>query len=313
MTRISNITYDCLCEVLSVVTWRKETFERLVRGLLRDQPELLAQVSFSGTKREAANKIVNALMSNEQRYSGLALRIMDELVTMDRFPDLDRLAGKERIERQGDAERAIASLKASLEKESLAREEAETAHQNIDEYRKETQQKVSFKANLSQLKESYIALTMQQDHPQERGRALEKLLHDLFALFNLEPRMSYSSDIDQVDGSFRLDTDDYLIEAKWTRKPLGRDQADVFAQKIARRGKLAVGLLVSVNSFSEPLKTAYETSSPFITMDGSDLFYVLDSRCRLDEMLLAKKRHVNDTGSCYLPLTGWQQTADAPR
>lgn len=303
MIRISTASYENLREALSVVTWYKRSFERLARGLLRDQPELLAQLSFSGTKRETANMVVDILMSDERRYSDLTLEIMGELASMERFPDFDRLEDKDRLKRQREAERAVTNLKASLKKESSARDEAAAKRQKIDEYRKESQQQASFKANLDRLKKSYLALTQQQEHPQERGLALEKLLNDLFALFDLEPRLAYSSNVDQVDGSFRLDTDDYLIEAKWTQKPLGRDQADIFVQKIARRGKLAVGLLVSINGFSEPLRAAYATSSSFITMDGSDLFLVLDDRWPLDEALLAKKRHVNETGSCHMPLT----------
>ena len=303
MTRISTASYENLREALSVVTWYKRSFERLARGLLRGQPELLAQLSFSGSKRETANMVVDILMGNEQRYSDLTLEIMGELASMERFPDFDRLADKDRLKRQKDAERAVTNLKASLKKESSARDEVATTRRKIDKYREESQRQASFKANLDSLKESYLALSRQQEHPQERGLALEKLLNDLFALFDLEPRLAYSSNVDQVDGSFRLDTDDYLIEAKWTQKPLGRDQADVFVQKIARRGKLAVGLLVSINGFSESLRAAYATSSSFITMDGSDLFLVLDSRWPLDEALLAKKRHVNETGSCHMPLT----------
>lgn len=303
MTRISTASYENLREALSVVTWYKRSFERLVKGLLRSQHELLAQLSFSGTKRETANMVVDILMSDERRYSDLTLEIMGELASMERFPDFDRLEDKDRLKRQREAERAVTNLKASLKKESPARDEAAAKRQKIDEYRKESQQQASFKANLDSLKKSYLALTQQQEHPQERGLALEKLLNDLFALFDLEPRLAYSSNVDQVDGSFRLDTDDYLIEAKWTQKPLGRDQADIFVQKIARRGKLAVGLLVSINGFSEPLRAAYATSSSFITMDGSDLFLVLDDRWPLDEALLAKKRHVNETGSCHMPLT----------
>ena len=303
MTRISTTSYENLREALSVVTWYKKSFERLVKGLLRSQPELLARLSFSGTKRETANMVVDILMSDERRYSDLTLEIMGELASMERFPDFDRLEDKDRLKRQREAERAVTNLKASLKKESSARDEAAAKRQKIDEYRKESQQQASFKANLDSLKKSYLVLTQQQEHPQERGLALEKLLNDLFALFDLEPRLAYSSNVDQVDGSFRLDTDDYLIEAKWTQKPLGRDQADIFVQKITRRGKLAVGLLVSINGFSEPLREAYATSSSFITMDGSDLFLVLDDRWPLDEALLAKKRHVNETGSCHMPLT----------
>ena len=55
MTRISTTSYENLREALSVVTWYKKSFERLVKGLLRSQPELLARLSFSGTKRETAN------------------------------------------------------------------------------------------------------------------------------------------------------------------------------------------------------------------------------------------------------------------
>jgi len=303
MTRISTTSYENLREALSVVTWYKKSFERLVKGLLRGHPELLAQLSFSETKRETANVVVDILMNDERRYSALTLEIMGELAAMEIFPDFDRLEKKDRLEKQRDAAQAVANLKTSLEKESSARDEVATTRRKIDEYREKSQRQASFKASLGNLKKTYLALTQQQENLQERGRALEKLLNDLFALFDLEPRLAYSSNVDQVDGSFRLDTDDYLIEAKWTQKPLGRDQADIFVQKITRRGKLAVGLLVSINGFSEPLREAYATSSSFITMDGSDLFLVLDDRWPLDEALLAKKRHVNETGSCHMPLT----------
>lgn len=257
----------------------------------------------SAPKHETADTIVDLLEHDESRYSDLTLEIMGQLAAMDRFPDFDRLGNEDRIERQRTAEQAVTDLKSALEKESSAKAGAEAARQEIKKYREDSRRAASFNAELDRLKESYLLLTQQQDHPQERGLALEKLLNALFALFDLEPRLAYSSDVDQVDDSFRLDTDDYLIEAKWTKSPLGRDQADIFTQKIARRGKLAVGLLVSINGFSEPLKTAYSTSSPFITMDGTDLFLVLEGRFKLDEALLTKKRHVNDTGSCHKPLT----------
>jgi hypothetical protein len=36
-------------------------------------------------------------------------------------------------------------------------------------------------------------------------------------------------------------------------------------------------------------------------MDGGDLMAILDERIRLDDMLRRKKRHMNETGSCYFP------------
>jgi hypothetical protein len=45
----------------------------------------------------------------------------------------------------------------------------------------------------------------------------------------------------------------------------------------------------------------YRSSSPFVVFTGDDLFMVLDGRIGLDDLLRAKKRHVNETGNCHLP------------
>jgi hypothetical protein len=76
---------------------------------------------------------------------------------------------------------------------------------------------------------------------------------------------------------------------------------DIFAAKVRRKGKNAVGLFISVNGFTEPFKAAYRESTPFITMDGADIYSVFENRVRLDDLIRAKKRHANETGSCFLP------------
>src|SRR5262249_41940034 len=106
---------------------------------------------------------------------------------------------------------------------------------------------------------------------------------------------------EQIDGSFTFDTDDYILEARWRADPADRGDGDIFASKVRRKGKNAVGLFVSVNSLTAALKQAYDESTPFITMDGADIYAVLDGRIRLDDLIRIKKRHANETGSCYLP------------
>jgi hypothetical protein len=39
-----------------------------------------------------------------------------------------------------------------------------------------------------------------------------------------------------------------------------------------------------------------------MTLNGDDLYSVLDGRIALDDVLRRKKRHANDTGSCYFPV-----------
>lgn len=57
--------------------------------------------------------------------------------------------------------------------------------------------------------------------PQERGLRFEGFLSDLFAAFNLAPRGAFRLVGEQIDGSFRLHTETYLLEAKWHGPQIG--------------------------------------------------------------------------------------------
>lgn len=138
--------------------------------------------------------------------------------------------------------------------------------------------------------------------PQKRGIDFEGLLTGLFDAYELMPRMGYTVASDQIVGAISFDSDDYIVEAKWTASPVERSTADIFATKVARAGKNGLGLFVSTSGFSAGFKETYSRSTPFITMDGVDLFAVLDGRIGLDDLLRAKKRHANETGSCFLPV-----------
>ncbi len=65
----------------------------------------------------------------------------------------------------------------------------------------------------------------------------------------------------------------------------------------------ALGLFVSVNSFSQDALDEYKTATPFITLDGADFFMILEERVRLDDLLRRKKRYANETGDCHFPAT----------
>ena len=74
----------------------------------------------------------------------------------------------------------------------------------------------------------------------------------------------------------------------------------MFAAKVRSKAKNAVGLFVSVNGFKSTFIERFKEGTPFITLDGGDLYLVLENRVRLDDLLRAKKRHANETGSCHL-------------
>lgn len=301
--RISTEAYDALREALAVITWFKPAFQSFVHAALREHPELLAPLNFSDTKRHVADALVATLVAKETRYQDVSLRLMMEIANKDRFPDIERRPEPDRSELLAQARAAVAELKRLV----VGHEEALADQRRLDEElrRHEEGSRVarSHSRELGALKERFISLQGQDDRRQARGYEFERLLSDLLALYDLEPRLSYVTDSEQIDGSFRLDTDDYIVEAKWKAQPVGRDQADIFAAKVRSKGKNAMGLFVSVAGFADTFLGRFAQSTPFVTMDGHDLFLVLDDRIRLDDALRAKRRHANDTGSCHFPVS----------
>jgi len=305
--RISTDAYQALREALPAVTWYKRNYESLLRTALRDHPELLAGLNFSDTKRAVADQLVGQLVRQESRYQEATLGLMLEIASMTTFPDIARLTEPDRTERVAAAMEAVARLQAvttAFSDDIEERERIEAAQRACEAQAQALRQ---FEDELAAIKLRFLELHAATDH-QARGRAFEVLLTDLLLLYDLEPRLAYNTELDQIDGSLTFDTDDYIVEARWRAEQTGREHGDVFKVKVGNKGKNALGLFVSIQGFTSTFIEAYNRGTPFMTMDGADVFLILDNRVRLDDALRAKKRHANDTGSCHLPLSQWMQT-----
>lgn len=78
-------------------------------------------------------------------------------------------------------------------------------------------------------------LSLHQLAPQARGYAFEKLLRDLFNVYGLAARDPFRLRGEQIDGSFHLSNETYLIEAKWQGEQTGVADLHTFHGKLNRR------------------------------------------------------------------------------
>lgn len=296
--RLAPGAYQALRDALPVVFWLKRPFESFVRIALRDNPELLSGLNFGEPKRIVADQLVARLAGNEGKYREVTIQFMVEIAAMRRFPDIEKHENSQLL--IADATKAVAELRHWTEHYQLVLAERDRVEAEARAVRGQQDALRKFGQDLDQLKTRYLEMQDAND-PDTRGTSFEPFLRDLFALFDMEPRLGYSLDHEQIDGSLSFDTDDYIVEARWRKKPTSRDHLDVFAQKVRRKGKNALGLYVSVNGFTRDGLETYREETPFMTMDGLDLFLVLDQRVRLDDLLRRKKRHANETGNCNYP------------
>ncbi|WDQ00010.1 restriction endonuclease [Micromonospora chalcea] len=299
--RIAPQAYEALAEALAVIHWNKQPYETYLRRHLHEHPELLARLDFTQTKRVVAATLVDLLQS-ATAYDETSLAIMTEIAEMTTFPNLARQTdAAERIAVARSAVRVLADLTSQYRRDLHQRERLRAAREA--EAQAAEAKRLHTRA-MSSIKVEFLGLHQATD-PHRRGRRFEYVLNRLFELHDMEPRLGYAVAHEQIDGSLHFETDDYLVEAKWWKQPVDRAEADVFAAKICRKGRNTLGIFIAVNGFTEGfLQATHQGGTPFITVDGDDLFHILDGRIALPELLRSKRRHLNDTGSCWCPARG---------
>jgi Restriction endonuclease len=297
--RIHPEAYTALAEAVLAILWFKSDLKAFLTRRTAGYPGLAAGLDFTDLKRNTVNEFVDRLVTGGSRYYDLSLGIMLEVAAMTSFPGLKSLEDREA--RISEARARVAELKTWVDRHRDVLDEREAVEAELAAYLADGATRRSTAAQLDKLRVRFLDLSAMTDR-QEAGRRLEKLLDELFRLFDLEPRLSYNLVGEQIDGAMSFDTDDYIIEAKWWRDPVDTMHLRFFRSKVDDKGKNALGLFISISGFTADALAKNKTSAPFITMDGADLYAVLEDRIALAELLRRKKRAVNETGNCYYPV-----------
>jgi hypothetical protein len=140
--------------------------------------------------------------------------------------------------------------------------------------------------------------------PQPRGFAFETFLADLFSAYNLAPRASFRLVGEQIDGSFLLNADTYLVEAKWHDPQIGLADLLTFSGKVDGKATWSRGLFVSISGFTQDGLQAFGRGrrTNLICMDGLDLYEILFNGHSLTRVLEAKARRAAETNATHVPL-----------
>ncbi|MGB8898186.1 MAG: restriction endonuclease [Methylocella sp.] len=140
--------------------------------------------------------------------------------------------------------------------------------------------------------------------PQQRGLQFESFLNELFEAHGLAPRNAFRLTGEQIDGSFKLHAETYLVEAKWQGPKIGFADLMTFSGKVAGKAAWARGLFVSNSGFSAEGLEAFTRGrqTNLICVDGLDLYEVLSHQVSLIEVLEAKARRAAETNRAFVPV-----------
>jgi hypothetical protein len=150
-----------------------------------------------------------------------------------------------------------------------------------------------------------------QANRQDAGIKLEGVLRGLFQAFGLDPRAAFRLVGEQIDGSFELLGNVYLLEAKWESNPVAEHDLLVFRGKIEGKSEFTRGLFVAVNGYtSEARESIVRGKRPsFVMIDGGHLYRVLEGQWPLDKLLHYLVRRLAERGEPYTPLASMDDFA----
>jgi hypothetical protein len=138
--------------------------------------------------------------------------------------------------------------------------------------------------------------------PQKRGYEFETFLKELFDAYGLAARASFRLTGEQIDGSFLMHNETYLLEAKWQNSQTGVADLHTFEGKLCQKASWSRGLFVSNSGFSSDGLQAFGRGKRLICMDGFDLSEMLRLKLSFVDVMDAKVRRAAETGCPFVPV-----------
>lgn len=297
MKKFSPASITALKEALINIYWKKQDLKNFIK-LSIENDAIINTINWDFNRKfESVNELVDRMVARKDLYNDDLISLIYEVSNMTDFshlkiwedPDIKISKAKESVKRL----RIFAQGYFKVEEEK----------RELEKRRKKTQEHLkSLKSNQDQieaLKQEFFKLTMESNR-QKRGILLEEFLNNLFTLYDLNPKKSFALIDEQIDGAFTFDNSDYLLEAKWHKKPIETGDLKKFAGTLSDKLKNTLGLFISIDGFTEGArKFKGSNARTMILMDGMDLNLVLDQRIDLHHLLFRKRRHASETGEIY--------------
>ncbi|MGW8812582.1 hypothetical protein [Gordonia terrae] len=290
--RVGSAVLPALKEALLKAFWYKNDLRPFLESCISHR-DVVARQDWNAYKVAIISSIVDELASDQHKYFDDLLNLLIE--TSDLGDPIRLKKHEDGAKKYEEAVAALAALRPQVAPYKQLRSEADATAQRREAERKRNDAQQAFSAELEDLNRRFSA--MHAEPPQQRGYALERLLKDLFELFDLDTKGSFRIVGEQIDCAFTHDSTEYVMEAKWQRELASSSDLHGFSGKIGSKLDNTLGLFVSMSGFQPTAIAAYShRRSVMILMTGADLAAVLEGRFDLGELLTRKRQHAARTG-----------------
>jgi restriction system protein len=246
-------------------------------------------------KYEIVRQVLTKL--NERGESCLRER-REVLKRVVEFESFSACWEKDRLKAQGlVAEiRSVVNVKDSFTRINIEREQER--QQRLERERQHAETIRRREAAIEKATQKLFALISMKS-PQERGKALEGALNDLFTVFDIGIRSAFSlvgndgeGTVEQIDGVVELDGHLYFVEMKWWGKPVGVGEVSQHLVRVYQRAE-ARAIIISASDFTAPAVTTCREAlqqKVVVLCTLQEIVLMLERRFDLREFLRKKAR-----------------------
>jgi restriction system protein len=242
------------------------------------------------SKYEITRDVLCAL--NERHDTAIAPRreVIKRIATFDDFStcwESDRLK----------AEGLVLRIRSVVDiKDALTRRNNERKLERQAQARAELEAKARWQEEIEAVRRGFSALFAIAD-THERGKALAAVLNRLFACYGVTVKEAFSLKenagegiIEHVDGLIDFEGDLYLVEMRWSTKPIGTREIGPHLVRVYNRGDVR-GIFISASGYSEAAITDRRFAlqqKVFVLFDLEELVMLLEHHKDLKELIRAK-------------------------
>ena len=187
--RISPLAISYLKEALCYIYWYKKDLKYFLEMCI-DNKEIMYSLDWSVYKRDIVSELIDKMYNNQERYISDLLKMINEVSRMNNFYHLEMLEdGAKKVEK---ARQSIKALREVWESHYKIKKDDKC----IKRRKKESVEKVNANRAVSdrveEIKQKYIKLISSMKR-QKRGYELEKIMYDIFYLFDLAPKAAFKN------------------------------------------------------------------------------------------------------------------------
>jgi len=137
---------------------------------------------------------------------------------------------------------------------------------------------------------------------QAAGRAFQDFLYELLEAADLGPKRPFRVTGEEMDGSFELDDEVYLLEAKWEQAALSEAPLLIFREKVQSKSSITRGAFFALNGATDPAMEAITRGKQpnFFIVNGYDIACVLQGVIELPDLLRKKRRWLAERGVVFI-------------